>query len=444
MMINSCRVWIISSLVLLSFTFISHSFLSQETLEKQIPKNVRIGLEHTTEGFQPCEPSIAISQKNPDIIIAGSILDNVYRSTDGGHTWKQKTLQSSYGVYGDPCVVSSPNGDFYFLHLSDPEGKGWSSDMLLDRIVCQHSSNKGKSWSDGGSIGLEHPKDQDKEWAVVTSDGETIHACWTQFDKYDSHAIEDSTIILCSFSDRKANHWSKPVRISEKAGDCLDDDETTEGAVPSVGPNDELYVAWAVDESIMFDRSYDGGNTWLNQDIKAADMVGGWAQTVESIGRVNGMPVTAVDLAPESKHNGRIYINWTDDRNGADDLDVFLCYSDNNGDSWSNPVRVNDDGPGKQQFFTWMAVDPSDGSIHIVFYDRRAHNDATTDVYVASSFDGGETFVNQLVSETPFLPQGKVFFGDYNNISAVDGHVRPIWTREVDGILTIMTAIIDF
>ena len=41
-------------------------------------------------------------------------------------------------VFGDPCVISSPTGDFYYFHLSDPEGQGWRSDMLLDRIVCQH------------------------------------------------------------------------------------------------------------------------------------------------------------------------------------------------------------------------------------------------------------------------------------------------------------------
>ena len=74
------------------FTFLVFALSNGEA---QVPKNVRIGLEHTTKGFQPCEPSIAINQKNPNIIIAGSILDNVYRSTDGGHTWKQKTLKSS-------------------------------------------------------------------------------------------------------------------------------------------------------------------------------------------------------------------------------------------------------------------------------------------------------------------------------------------------------------
>ena len=431
-----------SSKIFLSLVVALISFgLNAQTYEG--PLNVLIGSEKTKSAYMPCEPSIAISQTNPDVMVAGSILDNVYRSTDGGMTWKMKTLKSPYGVFGDPCVVSSPNGDFYYLHLSDPEGKGWKSDMLLDRIVCQHSVNGGKRWSKGGSIGLDHPKDQDKEWAVVSADGERIHACWTQFDKYDSHVEGDSTVILCSFAGRKGENWSNPVRISEKGGNCLDGDATTEGAVPSMGPGGELYVAWALHETIWFDRSMDGGVTWLAHDIAATDMIGGWAQNVEFIGRVNGMPVTGVDVSPNSKYSGRIYINWTDERNGEDDLDVFVCYSDDKGDSWSDPIRVNNDGPGKQQFFTWMAVDPVNGGVHIVFYDRRAHSDSSTDVYVASSFDGGVTWTNRLVSESPFQPEGKVFFGDYNNISAVDGRVRPIWTREVNGNLTIMTAIIN-
>jgi hypothetical protein len=42
------------------------------------------------------------------------------------------------------------------------------------------------------------------------------------------------------------------------------------------------------------------------------------------------------------------------------------------------------------------------------------------------------------------VPEGKVFFGDYNNISAVDGRVRPIWTREDRGVLSVWTALLDF
>ena len=73
------------------------------------------------------------------------------------------------------------------------------------------------------------------------------------------------------FAGRNGKKWSEPIRVSEKAGNCLDDDETTEGAVPSVGPNGEIYVAWAVDETIWFDRSFDQGETWMAHDIAAAE-----------------------------------------------------------------------------------------------------------------------------------------------------------------------------
>ena len=134
----------------------------------QVP-NVQIDAYDGT-GYQPCEPSLAISPVDPDVMVAGSILDNVYTSQDGGKTWTKDVLTSRYGVFGDPCVVASPRGDFYYLHLSDPEGAGWASESLLDRIVCQRSTDGGRSWSKGGGMGLSGAKDQDKEWAVVSAD----------------------------------------------------------------------------------------------------------------------------------------------------------------------------------------------------------------------------------------------------------------------------------
>ena len=53
------------------------------------------------------------------------------------------------GVYGDPCIVASPKKDFYYLHLSNPDGQAWSSEALLDRIVIQRSKKAGKRWNKG-------------------------------------------------------------------------------------------------------------------------------------------------------------------------------------------------------------------------------------------------------------------------------------------------------
>ena len=57
-----------------------------------------------------------------------------------------------------------------------------------------------------------------------------------------------------------------------------------------------------------------------------------------------------------------------------DPLDVHFIRSTDGGTTWSAPVRVNDDpiGNGKVQFLTWMAVDPTDGSVNVIFYDRRS------------------------------------------------------------------------
>ena len=120
-----------------------------------------------------------------------------------------------------------------------------------------------------------------------------------------------------------------------------------------------------------------------------------------------------------------------------------MVKSTDGGDTWSAPVRVNDDESGKHQFFTWMTVDQITGKLWFVFYDRRNYPDLRTDVYMAVSDDGGETFTNFKVSEEPFIPDTGHFFGDYNNISAVNDVVRPIWTRLHNGQMSILTAIVD-
>ncbi|NVK28452.1 MAG: exo-alpha-sialidase [Flavobacteriia bacterium] len=390
----------------------------------------------------PCEPSIAININNPANIVAGSILDRVYYSNDSGKTWITDDLDSPYGVWGDPVIVSDANGRFLFFHLSDPTGKNWASEEILDRIVCQWSDDGGENWSDGSYMGLDHPKDQDKEWAAVDLRNNNVYCTWTQFDDYGSKEDEDQSNILFSMSEDGGENWSKAIQINEKSGGCLDDDNTTEGAVPSVGPNGEVYVAWALSEEIWFDKSLDGGQTWLENDIKVADQPGGWDVDIEGIQRSNGMPVTGCDVT-EGPNRGTVYVVWSDHRRDEDPMDIWLAKSTDEGETWSEPIRVNQDETNNVQFLPWLAVDPITGDLHVVFYDRRAHDDNHTDVYVASSSDGGTTWTEQRVNDESFLPIAQIFFGDYNNISAYNGMVRPIWTEFRGGKLQVWTALMD-
>lgn len=423
-----------------SIAFISVFFFWAMSVCAQFPN---VTIDPGGGGYQPCEPSIAINPVNPDEIVAGAILDRVYVSNDGGKTWSIDQLTSKYGVFGDPCLVAGPKGCFYYLHLSDPAGKGWSHEGLLDRIVIQRSCKPDKKWSKGAGIGLNGSRDQDKEWAAVDPATGNIAVTWTEFQKYGSRSEQDSTFILFSGSNKKAKKWSEPVRINMIAGNCVDGDETVEGAVPTYGPDGEIYVSWALGETIWFDRSLDGGESWLQNDVPVSGILGGWDIAIPGLMRANGMPVTKCDLS-NGPNRGNIYINWCDQRNGVDDTDVWLARSSDQGLTWSEPIRVNTDGPGNHQFFTWMDVDPVTGFIYVVFYDRRNTEGVATEVYLAVSKDGGESFENILVSEQAFSPSERVFFGDYNNIAAYDGRVRPIWTHMEKGKLSVKTALIDF
>lgn len=410
------------------------------TASSAVPVNVQI--HAATGSIGPCEPSISINPINTQHIIAGSILDNIYVSLDGGQTWTRDKMKSEYGVYGDPVVRFGYDGTVYFAHLSNPTGKAYVDPEFLDRIVVQRSTDGGVNWNGGTHPVVRGDKDQDKEWLHIDPSTGKVLMSWTEFDQYGSTDTIHHSRILFSQSEDSGITWSDPIALSQIEGDCVDSDNTTEGAVPTMLPDGTAVVVWSMGGTLYLDRSADGGTTWLDEDIIIGDHIGGWDLEIPGIGRVNGMPTIETDLS-NGPHRGTLYVNWSDQRNGKDDTDIWIAQSIDKGTTWSDPVRVNDDSPGKHQFFSWMDLDPITGYIYIVFYDRRNHDNTRTDVYLATSKDGGKTFTNQKISESSFKPNRHVFFGDYNDIAAYDGVVRPIWTRLDTFRLSVMTALID-
>ena len=146
---------------------------------------------------------------------------------------------------------------------------------------------------------------------------------------------------------------------------------------------------------------------------------------IETLDRANGFPQIAID--PKSE---RLYVTWSDYRNG--DLDVFVSSSADDGKHWTPAARVNNDAVhnGAEQFFQWLAVDPVDGPVNVVFYDRR--NDPANRkqiVVLARSTDQGATFNNYAWTDEPF-EAGGVFFGDYSGLAAYGGRVYGVWTEK--------------
>ena len=325
-------------------------------------QNIKIPIpKKATYYYSQVEPSIYINPNNTNEVIAGSVLNDYYFSVDGGINWTSKSIKSKKsGVHGDPCMLIDDEGNYYYFHLSNVDGE-----TLVGGIVCQRSKTiKGKFNKEGHTI--INGKFHDKEWVAFDKDNNQIYMTWTQFDEYDSKDPEKRSNILFSKSKDFGMTWTDPIDISSNDGDCLDDDFTAEGAVPTVGPNGEIYVCWALKSKIYFNYSLDYGVTWLDQEIEIGNQIEGWALDIPGIYRCNGMPVTICDIS-ESPYKGTIYVNWADQRNGKTNTDIWLKKSSDGGKTWSSDIRVNTDDSQHHQFLTWMTIDQSTGYLYIVY-----------------------------------------------------------------------------
>lgn len=358
-----------------------------------------------------------------------------FYTTDGGVTWNTSVCPNPRGrTQGDDAIRFTPDGIalrsyISFLGIFSP-----APERAETAIMMARSTDGGASWEEPVAV-IEHLNSaepmEDKPYPVVDVEPESkyfknTYLTWTRFDRYGSPDEEDNSQIYFSKSTDQGKSFRPAIRISDRGGDCLDDDNTVEGAVPAVGKDGEVYVIWAGPRGMEFDVSLDGGETW-GEDKTIYDFPGGWSSPVAGAGRHNGMPVTGVDHSG-GPNRGSLYVNWIDERNG--DLDVFVGVSRDQGKTWSDPVRVNDDPlkNGRPQFFTWMAVDPIDGSVNVVFYDRRDVDGPSSKMYLARSVDGGKTFTNFPIAQPVFETRPDVFMGDYSAIDARNGHVAAAYT----------------
>jgi len=415
-----------------------------------------------TDAINPAEVSIAINPKNPDNIAASSFQTGRpprpragsynYVSMDGGKTWKTIPVSDPKGLtQGDDTVYFGGDGSAYHAHLSFVGIRVAKPPRAESGILVEASKDGGLTWNESVPA-INHINSvtpfEDKPGIVVDNAAESkykgnVYLAWTRFDVYGSADPECHSQIYFSRSTDGAKSFSMPFRISDSSGDCRDSDNTVEGAVPAVGPKGEVYLVWSGPLGLVSKKSLDGGLTF-GKDKVIGPMPGGWDFSVEGLDRANGMPVTGVDLS-NGPDKGTLYLNWIDARNG--DPDVFIASSRDGGETWSAPVRANDDPlkNGKVQFFTWMSVDPIDGSVNMVFYDRRDTEGALTKLTLARSVDGGRSFVNYKIDVPAFVCDPKVFFGDYSGISAYNGQVVPIFMHfTTDKKLAVSVALFHF
>jgi hypothetical protein len=144
-------------------------------------------------------------------------------------------------------------------------------------------------------------------------------------------------------------------------------------------------------------------------------------------------------------HAGRVYLVYTAEvKNESDNTDIFVRYSDNNGLTWSQAVRVNDDQTTNSQFLPKISIDPTTGNLAVAWYDARNDSGAggagdtdgiaNDDAQFWGSFstDGGVSFAPNLQisagTSNSHVSHNGIDFGDYSGLSFFGGVAHPAWS----------------
>jgi hypothetical protein len=340
------------------------------------------------------EPTIAISPVDPNqIVICWRQFDSItsdFRqaghaySHDAGRTWTFPGVLDPNVFRSDPVLGTDPNGVFYFCSLDE---------SLYAQMF--RSLDGGVSWSApvfmfGG----------DKPWFTIDPTASVgrgnIYACWSMGDYTDT-----------------------PFTRSRDGGQTFDGPysmQLTVFGTLTVDPNGTVYVGglyypYTPNSYTVITRSTDAktaptptfsinwgfslggaliGWTKLNPEGLLGQL---WIASDHSSGPTRGYLYALCSVQPSS---------------GLDPLDVHFARSTDGGDTWSTPVRVNDDpsGTGAWQWFGTMSVAPN-GRIDVVWNDTRndphsPSNPTYSELYYAYSTNAGQTWSRNMPITPPW------------------------------------------
>ncbi|MBN1390821.1 MAG: exo-alpha-sialidase [Candidatus Thermoplasmatota archaeon] len=404
------------------------------------------------------EPGFSINPTDPMNMVAGSndyggptgdAWCGYYFTFDGGETWGSGYIpgidgdRSSplwpFAGSGDPVVVFGPDGTCYFA------GIAFQRDVELGNIRKPGSGIFVARSDDGGrtfgtvsiviqslsSLSTTLANFHDKEWIAVDPTTGDVHVTWTAFQLYGV-----SSAMVHSVSRDRGETWSRPQIISEISRK----EKQVQGSQVEVTSDGVVHVSWIeFDYGILrYTRSTDGGESF--EAVRSIASVKPLDYYPENSGyRTPTMCDMAVDTSGGNSTDS-IYIVWPDRRMGYGQADILIVASHDGGDSWTEPVKVNNATGAKDndQWFPAVTVG-YDGSVQVMFYDRRLDpNNDLLSVFFAISHDMGITWENIQMCDTQFDGDNTrgPFIGDYLGVAAGPGWTVGVWCDAREGTET--------
>jgi len=327
------------------------------------------------------EPSIAVDPTNPTRMAIGwrqfdTITSNFRQagwaySHDAGQTWTFPGVLDPGQFRSDPVLDSDADGNFYFYSLS-----------TLSSAEMFKSTDGGVTWT-----GPVPAHGGDKEWMTIdrtTGIGRgNIYGIWNvQFSCCPPNDFTRSTDGGLSFGP--------PMAVPSPS---------MKWGTMDVGPDGELYLAGSTlgGSSHVVARStnaQDPNQIPFFDFVNYVSLGGVTAYSGEpNPGGMLGQVWLGTDHS-SGPSRGNVYILGSVDPPGSDPLDIMFIRSTDDGLTWSEPVRVNDDptNNGAWQWFGTMSVAPN-GRIDAIWSDTRNSGVGfLSELFYAFSIDGGTTW----------------------------------------------------
>jgi hypothetical protein len=404
------------------------------------------------------EDAIAINPTNPRDIVAMSTLPDITAGLavdttfDGGTTWSRQVIGTGGGDLGDICCDEQLAWDRFgnlwmvYLHNVNPD------------TVVALSTDGGLTFTKVASVAPTTPKGSTSpnnaepkslvrggnHFADQPSISAGTNSVWVSYTSFPSTVIQAFGWSISGPGQFGAISPLENVPTSDGRGDYGD---------TAVGPDGQVMVIYQDATSgqggshiyTAVDPDGFGPHGFGDPRLLARSRVGGFDY-------IPAQPDRSVDAEANlawdrsgGPHTGRVYAIWTQEvKNESDNMDVMLQASDDDGATWTAPVRLNRDRTVNSQFNPAIALDQTSGAVAVSWYDCRKDlgtgGPGDTDgipnddfqIWATDSTNGGQTFAaNFRVSAgTSNAPDAGSFFdtGDYTHAAFVHGRFYPAWS----------------
>jgi hypothetical protein len=355
---------------------------------------------------------------------------------------------------GDPvvnCVPAAGGGSPPIFYYTQIFSTGPAS-APITAIAISKSTDGGATWQNpitaASKTAISHFLD--KDWSAIDpTNPDRIFVTYTDFDISSTRCpagVERTAIELVESVDAGIT-WAPPFVVTEACFNSASGFLSVQGSQVLFDSAGSANVAWesfaganSANRALWISRSVDHGKTFFPA-VKISNVTEtGDGNNLQGGIRNNEFPMLAVD-----RSRGTLYVVWNDGRNfsvmdqeALDGryrfADILLSRSANGGETWSQPVRVNQDPVshllngkpfGTDHYQPGIAVD-NGGRVGVCWYDRR--NDPKNfsfGRFCSVSIDAGASW--NLFSSVPgnWVPFhdmdfliAQYYMGDYDNVAS--------------------------